>query len=99
MNIWLLYIIIAAILVVAELGYFRIADKYNIIGKPKDNTTSTIARRGGGVVFMLSIVIWGVMMLVLGNEIWDYLPFLCGSARGTALKIRKTRLCRTRSSD
>lgn len=78
MNIWLLYIIIAAILVVAELGYFRIADKYNIIGKPKDNTTSTIARRGGGVVFMLSIVIWGVMMLVLGNEIWDYLPFLCG---------------------
>lgn len=79
MNTWVLYIIIAVVLVGAELIYFRFADKYNLIAKQKRNGhTSTITRRGGGVIFLLSIVIWGLMMLLLGNEVLDYLPFLCG---------------------
>ena len=79
MNTWVLYIIIAIVLVAAELVYFRVADKYNLVEKQKENGhTSTITRRGGGVIFLLSIVIWGLMMLLLGNEILDYIPFLCG---------------------
>ena len=79
MNTWVLYIIIAVVLVAAELVYFRVADKYNLVEKQKENGhTSTITRRGGGVIFLLSIVIWGLMMLLLGNEILDYIPFLCG---------------------
>ncbi|MBO7580418.1 MAG: WbuC family cupin fold metalloprotein [Bacteroidaceae bacterium] len=79
MNTWLLYFIIAALLVGAELLYFRIADKCHIVDKPKEKSSHfSIARRGGGVIFLLSIVLWGVMMLLLGNEIVDYLPFLCG---------------------
>lgn len=80
MNTWLLYLIIAAVLVVSELVYFRIADKYNLLAKPKGNTSSSssMARRGGGVIFLLSIILWGVMMRSLGNEILGYTPFLCG---------------------
>lgn len=79
MNTWLLYIIIAALLVVAELIYFRVADKYKLIGNQKDSSSPLIAgRREGGIVFLLSIVIWGLMMLFQGNEIEKYPPFLCG---------------------
>ena len=39
MNMWLTYGIIAVVLVIAELVYFRIADKCNIIDKP--NATGT----------------------------------------------------------
>ena len=34
MNIWIMYGIIAAVLLAAELLYFKIADKCNIIDKP-----------------------------------------------------------------
>lgn len=79
MNTWLLYIIIAAILVVAELIFFRVADRYKLVDKSNGSTsTSIVTRKGGGVIFLLSIVIWGVMMLSLGNEIVDYVPFLSG---------------------
>ena len=52
MNMWITYGIIAVILVVAELVYFRIADKCNIIDKPNERSShSTIVLRGGGVIF------------------------------------------------
>lgn len=48
MNIWITYGIIAAILLVAELIYFRIADKCNIIDKPNERSShSTIVLRVG----------------------------------------------------
>lgn len=79
MNTWLLYIIIAAILVVVELIYFRVADRYKLIDNQKDSSSPlVVGRREGGIVFLLSIVTWGVMMLFQGNEIEKYLPFLCG---------------------
>ena len=34
MNLWLTYLIITIVLVVAELAYFKIADHFNIIDKP-----------------------------------------------------------------
>lgn len=58
------------ILVVAELVYFRIADKCNIIDKPNERSShSTIVLRGGGVIFSLSMVVWAILMVVQGNAI------------------------------
>lgn len=79
MSIWLTYGIIAVILLVAELVYFRIADKCNIIDKPNERSShSTIVLRGGGIIFSLSMIAWAVLMVVQENDIVPYLPFLCG---------------------
>ena len=73
------YIIIAVILLAAELIYFHIADKCNIIDKPNERSShSTIVLRGGGVIFSLSMIVWAILMMVQGNAIAQYLPFLCG---------------------
>ena len=73
------YIIIAAILLVAEVVYFKIADKCNIIDKPNERSShSTIVLRGGGIIFSLSMIVWAILMVVQGNAIAPYLPFLCG---------------------
>lgn len=54
------YIVIALLLLAAELIYFRIADKYNIIDKPNERSShSTIVLRGGGVIFLIGAWIWG----------------------------------------
>lgn len=59
MNMWLTYGLIAVILVIAELVYFRIADKCNIIDKPNERSShSTIVLRGGGVIFLIGAWIW-----------------------------------------
>ena len=73
------YVIIAAILLIAELVYFKIADHFNIIDKPNERSShSTIVLRGGGIIFSLSMIVWAVLMVVQGNDIMPYLPFLCG---------------------
>ena len=76
---WTTYLIIAVLLVVTELVYFKIADKCNIIDKPNERSShSTIVLRGGGVIFTLSMIAWAVLMVVQGNDISSYLPFLVG---------------------
>lgn len=76
---WYIYLIIAAVLLMAELVYFKIADKYNIIDRPNERSShSTIVLRGGGIIFATSILTWAVLMVVQGNDIVPYLPFLCG---------------------
>lgn len=73
------YISIAVILLVAELVYFKIADHFNIIDKPNERSShTTIVLRGGGVIFTLAMIAWAVMMVVQGNDISSYLPFLVG---------------------
>lgn len=73
------YIIIAVLLLAAELLYFKIADKCNIIDKPNERSShTTIVLRGGGIIFTLSMIAWAVLMLVRGWDIVPYLPFLCG---------------------
>lgn len=53
------YIIIAAVLLVAELIYFHIADKCNIIDKPNQRSSHTrIVLRGGGIIFTIALWIW-----------------------------------------
>lgn len=79
MNIWITYAIIAAVLLVAELLYFKVADKCNIIDKPNERSShSTIVLRGGGIIFTLSMIAWAVLMVIQGRDIMPYLPFLCG---------------------
>ena len=76
---WIVYCIIVVLLFVAEMVYFKIADKCNIIDKPNERSShSTIVLRGGGVIFTLSMIAWAVMMAVQGNDISSYLPFLGG---------------------
>ena len=52
MTWWITYPAILALLVVAELFYFRIADRFNIIDKPNLRSSHTrITLRGGGIIF------------------------------------------------
>ena len=58
---WLTYLIIAVILVAAELCYFKIADHFNIIDKPNQRSSHTrIVLRGGGVIFTIALWIWSI---------------------------------------
>ena len=55
------YIIIFVLLLVAELVYFRIADKCNIIDKPNQRSShSTIVLRGGGIIFLIGAWVWSL---------------------------------------
>lgn len=75
----LTYFIVTVLLLVAELVYFRIAARFNIIDKPNERSShSTIVLRGGGIIFSLSMVVWAVLMVLQGSDIVPYLPFLCG---------------------
>ena len=59
MATWLKYLLITALLLAAELVYFRIADKCNIIDKPNQRSShSSIVLRGGGIIFVLGLWIW-----------------------------------------
>lgn len=61
MNILITYIIIAVLLLVAELIYFRIADKFNIIDKPNERSShKTIVLRGGGIIFLFGVWFWSL---------------------------------------
>ena len=75
------YIIIAVLLLVGELVYFKIADKYNIIDKPNERSShSTIVLRGGGIIFAISMIVWGIWQMSMGEWrcVQEYLPFLIG---------------------
>ena len=53
------YIIIAVVLLAAELLYFKIADKCDIIDKPNERSShSTIVLRGGGIIFLIGLWVW-----------------------------------------
>ena len=59
---WTTYLIIAIILLIAELIYFRIADKCNIIDKPNERSShKTIVLRGGGIIFTIGLWIWSIV--------------------------------------
>ena len=75
------YLSILVLLVLTELLYFKIADKFNIIDKPNERSShSTIVLRGGGVIFSFAMIAWVVMMAIQGDwqDVLSYLPFLVG---------------------
>lgn len=88
------YIIIFILLLIAELLYFRIADKCNIIDKPNERSShSTIVLRGGGIIFLIGVWIWSAffgfqypwflagLMLVAGISFVDDIHSLPDSVR------------------
>ena len=56
----LLYVLIFALLFFAELFYFHIADKFNIIDKPNERSShASIVLRGGGIIFLdMGFLFW-----------------------------------------
>ena len=94
MTTWLKYLLITALLLAAELVYFRIADKCNIIDKPNQRSShSSIVLRGGGIIFVLGLWIWAAFFgfhniwfliavtLVAGVSFIDDIPSLPDSVR------------------
>ncbi len=56
------YLIIAVILFIAEILYFKIADKFNIIDKPNHRSSHTeITLRGGGIIFVVALLVAFIM--------------------------------------
>lgn len=61
MDAYVTYGIIFVILLVLELVYFKIADRFNIIDKPNERSShSTIVLRGGGIIFLLGAWVWSI---------------------------------------
>ena len=94
MNIYITYGIIFVILLLLELAYFKIADKFNIIDKPNERSShSTIVLRGGGIIFLLGAWAWAItfgfqypwfllgLTLVAGVSFIDDIHSLPDSAR------------------
>ena len=60
-------------MLIAELVYFRIADKCNIIDKPNERSSHTkVVLRGGGIIYVLGVWLYAAFF---GMELW---PFLVG---------------------
>lgn len=59
MNSCMIYPLIFVLLLVIELLYFRIADKFNIIDKPNERSSHTsVVLRGGGIIFLIGAWVW-----------------------------------------
>ena len=53
------YILIFVLLLIAELVYFRIADRFDIIDKPNERSShSSVVLRGGGIIFLIGAWVW-----------------------------------------
>lgn len=58
MNSLINYGIIFVFLLVLELVYFKIADRFNIIDKPNERSShSTIVLRGAGIIFVIGTIV------------------------------------------
>lgn len=67
---YITFSIVAVLLLLAELAYFRIADKFNIIDKPNQRSSHSIPTiRGGGIIFLLAVLLFSV----LNNWLYPYL--------------------------
>lgn len=88
------YLLIFILLLIAEVAYFRIADKFNIIDKPNERSShSTTVLRGGGIIFVLGLWIWaaffglaypwflGAVTLIAGVSFIDDIRSLPDSVR------------------
>lgn len=55
----MIYVLYLVLLLIIELTYFKIADKYNIIDKPNHRSShAEITIRGGGVIFPFAVLLW-----------------------------------------
>ena len=88
------YFIVFALLIALELGYFKIADYFNIIDKPNERSShKRIVPRGGGIIFTIALWIWSIwsgfpypwllagVTLAAGVSFWDDVKSLPDSLR------------------
>ena len=92
------YIILFVLLLGLELIYFKMADRFNIIDKPNERSShSTIVLRGGGIIFVISMLVWYLWFgwgcastssaTVLGTDSATVLGTVSGIVSGTASGI------------
>lgn len=56
------YLLILITLFVAELLYFRLADRFNIIDKPNERSSHTsVTLRGGGIIFYVAALLYFIL--------------------------------------
>ena len=91
----MIYLLVIALLFIAELIYFRIVDKYNIIDKPNERSSHTqITLRGGGIIYWVAALLYALfnpsqpswwfflgITLMAGVSFWD-------DIKGLGQKIR-----------
>ena len=91
----MIYLLVIALLFAAELLYFRIADKYNIIDKPNERSShKRITLRGGGIIYWVAALLYVLfdpsetagwflagITLMAGVSFWD-------DIKGLGQKIR-----------
>lgn len=84
MHPCIIYSIIAVLLVVIELLYFRLAKRLGIIDKPnKRSSHNSVVLLGGGIIFLIGVWVWSAffgflypwfligLTLVCGISLWD----------------------------
>src|ERR1043166_5388320 len=56
---WLSWAMSALAMIIAEVAYFKIATRLNIIDKPNERSSHTSPIiRGGGVIFLFGAILW-----------------------------------------
>ena len=88
------YLIVLVLLFVAELFYFRIADRCNIIDKPNERSSHTkITLRGGGVIFYFGALAYFLISgfeypcFILALTFVTFISFV-DDVRSTSQKLR-----------
>lgn len=60
-DIYLTYMLIFILLLIFEIFYFKIADKFNIIDKPNERSSHTsVVLRGGGIISLIGAWVWSL---------------------------------------
>ncbi|MBQ7819294.1 MAG: glycosyltransferase family 4 protein [Bacteroidales bacterium] len=82
MDWWLIGLALP-VLFVAELAYFRIADRFDIIDKPNERSShKSITLRGGGIIFYIAIVYFAMLYgfpypwFLLGLTLITFISFI-----------------------
>jgi len=58
----MIYLVFAILFFIVEVGYFKIANRFNIIDKPNERSShATITIRGGGIIFIVAALAVCVM--------------------------------------
>ena len=82
----MIYILFFIVLLLAELFYFKIADRFNIIDKPNLRSSHTqITLRGGGILFPIAVelgfgmgyVSWPLSLAILLVAVVSFIDDIC----------------------
>ena len=75
----MIYFLLLILLFLAELIYFKLANRFNIIDKPNERSShSNVTLRGGGVIFYIGILLY---FLLEGFQYpWFFIGLTCISA-------------------